>query len=116
MNLDETHDWIYKMEMPKTTKYSKKIRLKGYMDVPFERITAVTKALAQHITLTRAEPGCLSFEVTPCPDVASRFLVAETFVDRAAFDHHQARASTSPWAEITAGLPRDYTITEETKD
>ncbi len=89
-----------------------KIQLKGYMDVTPERIDAVTKAVGDHIALTRAEPGCLSFEVTPCPDVTGRFLVAETFADRAAFDHHQSRTSTSPWAEITAGLPRDYTITE----
>ncbi len=82
------------------------------MDVTPDRIEAVAKALIDHIALTRAEAGCLSFEVTPCPDIQGRFLVAETFVDRAAFDQHQTRASTSPWAEITAGLPRNYTITE----
>jgi len=82
------------------------------MDVTPDRIEAVTKALIDHIVLTRAETGCLSFEVTPCPDIQGRFLVAETFVDRVAFEHHQIRASTSPWAKITTGLPRDYTITE----
>jgi len=47
--------------------------------------------------------------------VKGRFLVAETFQDRAAFDAHQTRANASPWAQITAGLPRDYTVTEAGK-
>ncbi len=89
-----------------------KIQLSGYMDVTPDRIEAVAKALIDHIALTRAEAGCLSFEVIPSPDVQGRFLVEETFVDRVAFDQHQTRAGTSPWAEITTGLPRDYTITE----
>ncbi len=90
----------------------KKIRLSGHMDVPPDRMDAVLSAVIDHINLTRAEEGCLSFEVTPCPDVQGRFLVAETFKNRAAFDHHQTRTSTSPWAKITTGLPRDYKITE----
>lgn len=90
----------------------KKIRLQGYMDVTTDRITAVSKAVVDHIRLTRAEPGCISFEVTPCPTVEGRFLVAETFENRAAFDHHQTRTGKSIWAEITAGLPREYEITE----
>jgi len=90
----------------------KKIHLSGHMDVPPERIDAVLSAVTDHIVLTRAEAGCLSFEVTPSPDVQGRFLVAETFMNRAAFDHHQTRTKASPWARITEGLPREYKITE----
>ncbi|MFK5996827.1 MAG: antibiotic biosynthesis monooxygenase [Rhodobacterales bacterium] len=92
-----------------------KVHLTGHMDVPDDRLEAVTLAVADHIALTRTEAGCISFEVTPCPDVKGRFLVAETFQDRTAFDAHQTRANASPWAQITAGLPRDYTVTEEGK-
>ncbi len=95
-----------------TDSTQKKIQLKGHMDVTPDRMEAVSDAVGDHIALTRAEAGCLSFEVTPCPDVVGRFLVAEIFQNRAAFDQHQTRTSTSPWAKITAGLPRDYTITE----
>jgi quinol monooxygenase YgiN len=91
----------------------KKIHLQGHMDVTASRITAVSKAVVDHIRLTRAEPGCISFEITPCPIVEGRFLVAEIFENRAAFDHHQARTGQSIWAEITAGLPREYEITED---
>ena len=38
--------------------------------------------------------------------------VAETFASRAAFDAHQTRAAASPWAAATAGIRRDYTVTE----
>ena len=93
----------------------KPVHLAGHIDVPKDRLKAVTTALADHIALTRAEPGCLSFDVTPCPDVKGRFLVSETFQNRAAFDAHQSRTKTSPWAKITAGLPRDYTVTEAAK-
>jgi quinol monooxygenase YgiN len=90
-----------------------KVHLDGYLEVPPERLAAVTKALPDHVALTRAEPGCLAFEVIPSPDHSDRFLVSEVFTDQAAFDAHQARAKASAWAEITAGLPRHYTIRVE---
>jgi quinol monooxygenase YgiN len=88
------------------------IKLTGYIDIPADRLDAVTDALPAHIALTRAEPGCLSFEVTPDSDHPGRFSVAELFTDRAAFEAHQARAGASPWAEVTAGIPRHYQIEE----
>ena len=89
-----------------------KIRLTGYIDAPEDRLEAIGSALAEHIALTRQEPGCLSFQVTPDPDVTGRFHVAELFVDQAAFDAHQARTQSSPWAEVTQGITRHYTIEE----
>lgn len=67
--------------------------------------------LPAHIAATRAEPGCLSFHVTPTDDPLV-WSIAETFTDRAAFDAHQARTATTIWARETKGIPRDYTITE----
>lgn len=91
---------------------SPRIRLTGHIDVPAERLEAVTAALPAHIALTRNEPGCLSFEVTPDPTTPGRFTVAETFTDHLAFEAHQTRTQASPWAEITGGLPRSYQIEE----
>lgn len=88
------------------------IRLTGHIQVPADRLTAVRSALADHIHLTRAEPGNLTFSVIEHPTIAGRFDVAETFVDRAAFDAHQTRAAQSDWAKITQGIPRDYQIEE----
>ena len=88
-----------------------RVRLEGYLEVPPERITQVVAALPAHIALTRAEPGCLAFEVSQSATTPGHFLVAETFVDQAAFDLHQARTRASAWAEVTAGLNRHYTVT-----
>lgn len=88
------------------------VTLTGHIDVPPERLEAVAAALPEHIRLTTAEPGCVRFEVRADPATQGRFLVTEEFTDRAAFEAHQTRTATSPWAEITRGLPRDYSVEE----
>ncbi len=87
------------------------IRLVGHMQVPPARWQAVLSALPAHIAATRAEPGCLRFEVTP-ERAAGRLLVEEVFADRVAFEAHQARAAASPWGEATGDLKRYYQVTE----
>jgi quinol monooxygenase YgiN len=69
----------------------------------------VRAALPAHILATRAEAGCISFEVTPTDDPLV-WHVDERFDSPTAFDIHQARASTSPWADETKGIERAYTI------
>lgn len=88
-----------------------KVYLNGYIDVPEDRLKAVKAALPTHIALTRAEEGCISFEVQPSDIVPGRFIVAEIFVDQAAFDAHQERAQNSDWFIVTKGIPREYSIT-----
>lgn len=88
------------------------IVLTGHIDVPKDRIAAVRAALPAHIALTRAEPGCLSFQVVEDRNHPGRFNVSERFIDRTAFDAHQTRTKASDWAQITAGIPREYSITE----
>lgn len=70
----------------------------------------VRALLPDHVRLTRAEPGCLSFEVTPLGPLI--WSVAEEFTDRAAFDAHQARTRASDWGQRTQGIAREYTIRE----
>ncbi|MEP5731879.1 MAG: antibiotic biosynthesis monooxygenase [Sulfitobacter sp.] len=69
----------------------------------------VSAALEEHIRLTRAEPGCVAFDVMPTGDPLV-WAVAEEFIDPAAFEAHQTRAAASDWAKETAGIARDYTI------
>lgn len=90
-----------------------KVSLDGYLEVPADRVDTVAAALPEHMRLTRAEPGCLRFEVVQDPEQPTRFLVSEVFADRTAFEAHQRRAASSPWAKITAGMPRHYTIRDE---
>jgi quinol monooxygenase YgiN len=82
------------------------IRLTGTLTCPPERLDAVHAALAEHIRLTRAEPGCEMFEVTET--VTGVFAVSERFTDHAAFEAHQTRTQASDWAVVSAGLPRDF--------
>lgn len=85
--------------------------LTGYIDVPDARRDAVREALPEHIRLTRAEPGCVMFEVTENTSLPGRFDVRERFSDSIAFEAHQKRAQATEWARITDGIPRHYTIT-----
>lgn len=89
------------------------IRLFGKLICKDEQEAACLRAhLPEHIRLSRAEIGCLRFEVTPSehPLVWS---VEESFTDQAAFDAHQARTRASQWFAATTHIRRDYTITGE---
>ena len=65
--------------------------------------------LPDHLALTLAEPGCLSFSVTPTADPLV-WQVEETFADAAAFHAHQARTRASAWGTATAGITREYKV------
>lgn len=84
------------------------VLLDGTIHVPAEHLSAVQPLLEDHITKTRAEPGCLSFSVTQDSATPGRFIVAEVFVDQAAFDAHQARVKSSDWGVFTKGFLRIY--------
>jgi quinol monooxygenase YgiN len=72
-------------------------------------VQLVESHLPDHIRLTRAEPGCISFEVSQTEDPLI-WRVEELFVDRAAFDFHQHRTRASKWFVATSAIPRDYEI------
>ena len=90
----------------------RRIKLEGHLDVPADRWNDVLLALDAHVQLTRAEAGCLRFDVPPCSDVKHRLRVSEVFADQRSFDAHQQRTSHSEWAQISAGIERRYEITE----
>lgn len=75
-----------------------------------EEAAVVRDHLPLHVSLTRAEPGCESFQVTPTADPLV-WLVEERFADHVAFTEHQARGAASQWGQATAGIERHYEIT-----
>ncbi len=89
-----------------------KVILQGHIIVPGEDIEQVIKALPDHITLTRAEAGCLVFRVEQDSTDPHRFEVYEEFADPAAFTRHQDRVATSPWGTRTKDVTRHYQVTE----
>jgi len=94
---------IYKQSLAKTG-----VMLAGHMDVPLTRRKIITEALPRHIKFTRAEKGCLRFDVTEDAHVDGRLNVVEIFDSDAAFTAHQRRTALSDWAEATKGCMRYY--------
>jgi quinol monooxygenase YgiN len=74
-------------------------------------VETVRAHLPEHIRLSRAEPGCLSFEVRQTADPLI-WTVEERFADRPAFDAHQTRTKASPWFAATGHIRRSYQIRE----
>jgi quinol monooxygenase YgiN len=86
------------------------VRLNGHLVCASrQEARIVAEFLPEHIALTRAEPGCLAFDVTPTADPLV-WQVEERFRDEAAFAVHQARTAASPWARATAAIERRYSV------
>jgi len=75
------------------------------------QVARVRAHVAEHIRLTQAEPGCVSFSVVQTEDPMV-WQVDEAFTDRAAFEAHQTRTASSEWAQATQGIKRDFTLDE----
>ncbi|MBF4601089.1 antibiotic biosynthesis monooxygenase [Frigoribacterium sp. VKM Ac-1396] len=69
----------------------------------------VSLHLPQHVELTRAEAGCIAFDVTPTDDRLV-WAVEERFHDGHAFELHQQRVAGSEWGRATDGFTRRYSI------
>lgn len=91
------------------------IRLRGHLVcVTAEEAAAVQAHVGLHTQLSRAEPGCLSFEVTPTDDPLV-WEVMESFRTQDDFNAHQARTRASQWFEATRGILRDFRV-EDLRD
>ncbi len=87
-----------------------KVTLRGHIVVPDDDFLAVEAELVNHIALTRAEQGCLVFEVTPDPENKNILYVYEEFVDQNAFEAHQQRVKSSQWGKISVNVGRHFEI------
>ena len=86
------------------------VRLSGRMICHTqEEADAVRRHLDAHIERTRAEAGCLLFEITPLGG-GRAWSVEELFTDAQAFRAHQRRTVESEWGRATAGIERRYRI------
>lgn len=74
-----------------------------------DELRTVQQHVAEHIRLSRAEPGCTRFSVeqTREPLVWS---VNEVFTDSAAFDVHQRRVRNSDWGRATVAITRHFVV------
>lgn len=63
--------------------------------------------LPEHVELSRAEPGCLRFDIWQDDDPMIWHL-AEVFTDADAFAAHQARTGTGEWGRKSTDIERDF--------
>jgi quinol monooxygenase YgiN len=88
------------------------IRLRGQLRcLTAADAAAVARLLGEHMRLTRAEPGCVDFDIAPTDDPMV-WEVMEAFRTRADFDAHQTRTRASVWFAQTRGCLRDFVIEE----
>ncbi len=86
------------------------VALEGWLICTDEAEAAVVRRLLpEHLRSSRAEPGCLRFDVAQGDDPLI-WEVRELFVDQAAFASHQGRVKASRWGHETAGIRRDYRV------
>jgi len=85
------------------------VTVKGWLDVPADRLEAVRAATDEHSRRTRAEAGCLLFEMAEDPSIPGRFLIDEEFIDETALQAHRDRKAGTEWDRVTDGLPRNLT-------
>lgn len=89
-----------------------KLILEGHIVVSDTDLAKVVAELPSHIELTRAEDGCLRFEVTHSSDTPNAFYVYEEFTDRVAFDAHQQCIKSSAWGKAAGDVQRHYQVTK----
>lgn len=69
------------------------------------QLMALLTHVEGHVAASRAEPGCLFFEIAQTDDPLV-WRVEELFRDAAALEAHRARTKASPWAAATTDIPR----------
>lgn len=72
----------------------------------------VAGMVADHVRQSRAEEGCIAFEIIRSMADPVRFAVREIYQTRAAFQAHLDRVRSTPWGQSTRGLHRDYMLTD----
>ncbi len=86
------------------------VRLSGRLIcAPDAESEIVRRYLPEHVRLSRAEPGCLTFSVEATDDPLI-WQVDESYVDRGAFLHHEDRMRASTWGSVTVGIRREYQV------
>lgn len=86
---------------------SENIVISGTLTCTPEDLDMVLVESAEHVRLTLAEPGCISFSIDQSQEDPHTFIIRERFVDQAAFDIHTVRTRTSQWWKKSKHIPRN---------
>lgn len=72
-----------------------------------DQMMTALSLLPDHMDLSRAEPGCLRFDITQSEDPMV-WSLSEVFADADAFAAHQVRTADSIWGHDSRNLGRDF--------
>ena len=72
------------------------------LEVDPAQLAAAEAAILANAEASRAEPGCLRFEVSRHVDKPNVFALAELYQDQAAVDAHYATEHFATWKEAAA--------------
>ena len=87
------------------------VLLTGYLDnIKRDVAYDLKDPLQAHIDSSRAEPGCLRFDVSSCLSKRGRWHVVEIFKDAASYKAHQERTQGSEWRGLTRDIKRHYHV------
>ena len=87
------------------------ITLTGTLTCPTpDDLKIVETYLPDHIKLSRAEPGCITFDVVQTANPLV-WQLDESYADKAAFEAHQTRNRASVWWQVSQNLVRNFQIT-----
>ena len=73
-----------------------------------DEVDTLTTLLGPHVALSRAEPGCLSYELFQDEVQLTTFQLNAVFRDRQAFEAHKARVESADWGRATAHMRTDF--------
>ena len=87
------------------------ITLTGTLTCPTpDDLKIVETYLPDHIKLSRAEPGCITFDVVQTANPLV-WQLDESYAHKAAFEAHQTRNRASVWWQVSQNLVRNFQIT-----
>nr|WP_321509728.1 putative quinol monooxygenase [uncultured Celeribacter sp.] len=86
-----------------------RVLLTGTMRCAPHEVDDVVALLDLHRRLSRAEPGCLQFDLWQDELDPSLFHVHEVFRSESDFEAHQTRTRRSDWWRITHAMTRNFT-------
>lgn len=88
------------------------IKITGTLTASGEDIERARRLIPEHIALSRAEPGCLKFELTEDANQPGLWRLDELYRDENAFAHHKQRTKASRWGQESTDMVRDFVIEE----
>jgi quinol monooxygenase YgiN len=77
-----------------------------------EEADRVSELLPEHIRTTRAERGCVRYEVWRSRADPVRYAFHGVFTNRATYGEHLARSEATLYGTCTRHIPRDFRLTD----